>query len=178
MKAQMCAAAVLFRAVWPNDTAKRAARAADRPWGTVKRWVLGTAKADFESVWRMAERDAALRAEMIAALRRMEGALDGIEAGRLAHRQREDEAGGGRGRALGGDRRCAGTRGAAAGGAGGAPGRAVGTAVGARCDAAPSAFAVGCAAPGYAPSRGLREAARPAAAGPGLTGHPGPRGRR
>lgn len=113
----------MVEAAWPDEPLKVRARALGVPPGTLRGWLLKRFTPSVDKAFEMARNDAALRAEMIAALRGMECALDGLEADRLARRHGEGEGGGRSRHALDGNGAGLGARGAGGDGVGRAPAR-------------------------------------------------------
>lgn len=67
--------AALLRAVWPKNTAKHAAAAADRSHRTAERWVQGRDVPNADILLRMARRNDEMRAE----LARLLGETDAVD---------------------------------------------------------------------------------------------------
>ncbi len=74
-------AADLFRAAWPQHTAKQAARAAASPVSTAKAWVQRRFRPDADTLLKMARESAELRAELVRLLGEWDAAMVPVGAG-------------------------------------------------------------------------------------------------
>lgn len=73
----------LLRSLWPVNTTKQAARAADVPLDTAKCWVGGRSCMSADKLLRMAARDPSFNAELRRVLEQLDQERDAVKA-RLA----------------------------------------------------------------------------------------------
>ena len=72
-------AADLFRTTWPHHTTKSVERAANCPWATAKNWVQRRTRPSANTLLKMAQESAELRAELVRLLGEWDA--DAVEAG-------------------------------------------------------------------------------------------------